>query len=78
MGFPKGKGYKGCRQPEFTHYGGHRQLIPENPEYPSTSDIFGNAEDWQVVEFPRVLDEPSVQCPHHHEIFLSRLPFQSA
>eukprot|EP00438_Fugacium_kawagutii_P020725 Skav225281 [mRNA] locus=scaffold4099:214090:235123:+ [translate_table: standard] len=76
MGFPKGKG--GCRYPEFTHKGGYRQIKPQVPQWPQTSDIFEDADDMRVVEFPRVLDEPSVRCPHNHTVHLSRLPYQSA
>lgn len=76
MSLPGGKG--GCRYPEFTFKGGYRQIKPQVPQFPQTSDIFDNAEDMKVVEFPRVLDEPSVSCPHGHSVHLHRLPYQSA
>lgn len=79
MAFPPAKGaYKGCRNPEFTYKGGHRQIRPQVPKFPTTSDIFLDPDDMKVVEYPRILDEPSVLCPHGHSVHLSRLPYQSA
>ena len=63
---------------EASTSGKYAQLKPKpDPQTPSMSQLFQEADPSQVVSYPRYLDEPQFDCGNGHKIFLSRIPWQS-
>mgnify|MGYP000043654014 CR=1 FL=1 len=63
---------------EASTSGKYAQLKPKpDPQKPSMSELFQEANPSQVVFYPRYLDEPQFDCGKGHKIFLSRIPWQS-
>ena len=54
------------------------QLEPNAPpQEPSGLALFNNSNDTDIVEYPRYLREPMVDCGNGHKVYLSRTPWQS-
>ena len=57
---------------------GRYQLQPNDPpQEPSCLALFNNMDSENIVEYPRYLREPKVDCGNGHQVFLSRIPWQS-
>ena len=57
---------------------GYCQLQPNDPpQEPSALELFNNSKSENMVEYPRYLKEPKVECGNGHSVFLSRIPWQS-
>ena len=57
---------------------GRYQLQPNDPpQEPSCLALFNNMDSENIVEYPRYLREPKVDCGNGHQVFLSRIPWHS-